>query len=393
MRKALLLVGSCVGLAILIQTAPDAQVYLGEVFRGQASPQGRLVIDNPKPGDHALRVSLVGKRNHKQKVTAIAGQVTKVAEAPAALAGTVVLQTSPGAVVFLEDSSRGTTDARGQLAIPEVAAGSHELPKAAPGKKEYWENITVPAGQEASIDAPLADLGPTPGAVKVNPKDGLKYVWIPPGTFMMGCSPGDTECFDAEKPLHQVMITKGFWMGQTEVTVAAYRRFVGSTGTQMPAAPNFNAGWNNQDMPIVNVTWDEATAFCGWAGGRLPTEAEWEYAARAGSTEARYGSLDEVAWHSANSGGRTHEVAQKRANGFGLYDTLGNVWEWVNDWYDDDYYQNSSSQDPSGPASGQFRVLRGGSWLDSPRGLRVSDHGRYYPLDRVASNGLRCAGS
>jgi serine/threonine-protein kinase len=200
-----------------------------------------------------------------------------------------------------------------------------------------------------------------PVTVRDNPKDGLKYVWIPPGTFMMGCSPGDSECFDFEKPSHQVTITKGFWMGQTEVTVAAYRRFAGSTGRQMPDAPNFNAGWNNQDMPIVNVSWDDATAFCGWAGGRLPTEAEWEYAARGGSTEARYGNLDELAWDNQNSGGQTHDVAQKRANGFGLYDMLGNVWEWVNDWDDPNYYQNSPSQDPPGAASGQFRVLRGGS--------------------------------
>ena len=195
---------------------------------------------------------------------------------------------------------------------------------------------------------------------------------------MMGCSPGDNECYDDEKPPHQVTITKGFWLGQTEVTVGAYKRFAGATGRQMPPEPDFsgrplNPGWGDEAMPIVDVTWDDAQAYCSWAGGRLPTEAEWEYAARAGSTAARYGDLDEIAWYADNSGRQRldsariwnedqvnygkrlnengngmHEVGQKRANGFGLYDMLGNVWEWVNDWYDENYYQNSPSQDPQG---------------------------------------------
>ncbi len=258
--------------------------------------------------------------------------------------------------------------------------------------------------------------------VRENPKDGLKYVWVPPGTFQMGCSPGDKECYDNEKPAHEVKISKGFWIGQTEVTVRAYKRFVRSAGKTMPPEPNFigrplNTGWSNEAMPIVDVTWDEASDYCTWAGGRLPTEAEWEYAARGGSTETRYGSLDEVAWHADNSGQQRldstrilnedqknyvqrlkgngngmHEVGKKRANGFGLYDVLGNVWEWVNDWYDEHYYQNSPSQDPSGPASGQYRVLRGGSWIDSPGLVRVSLRYRVVPGDRDLSygGGFRC---
>lgn len=95
--------------------------------------------------------------------------------------------------------------------------------------------------------------------------------------------------------------------------------------------------------------------------GGCPRKRSGEYAARAGSTETRYGPIDEVAWYSFNSSHKMHEVGQKRANGFGLYDILGNVWEWVHDWYNQNYYQHSPSQDPTGPASGRFRVLRGGS--------------------------------
>jgi formylglycine-generating enzyme required for sulfatase activity len=249
------------------------------------------------------------------------------------------------------------------------------------------------AQQQATIaQARRRDLGPSPGTVRENPKDGLKYVWIPPGTFVRGCSPGDSKCSGDEKPTHQVTITRGFWIGQTPVAVGAYKRFARATGQQMPTAPNFNEGWTNENMPTVNVTWDDAQAYCGWVGGRLPTEAEWEYAARGGSTKARYGPIDEVAWYSNNSGGQTHDVAQKRANGLGLYDMLGNVWEWVNDWYDQNYYQNSPSQDPRGSASRWVRVLRGGSWYVDPWFVRVSYRLRENPTHWNYNFGFRCGG-
>jgi formylglycine-generating enzyme required for sulfatase activity len=261
----------------------------------------------------------------------------------------------------------------------------------------HWKAALSPENSPNNaphVETPrLGASAPAAGTVRQNGRDGLNYVWIPAGTFMMGCSPGDTECDPDEKPPHQGTLTRGFWMGQAEVTVAAYKRFATAAGRTMPAAPNFNSGWANDNMPIVYVTWADAQTYCGWVGGRLPTEAEWEYAARGGSTEARYGGITEVAWYDQNSGGQTHEVAQKRANGFGLYDTLGNVWEWVNDRFDENYYRSSPSQDPSGPTSGPYRVLRGGSWNIYPRGVRVSDRGRNTPEDRGNDvSGFRCVG-
>ena len=250
-------------------------------------------------------------------------------------------------------------------------------------------------GTEKGDTSLPAKAGPSPGEVRGNPKDGLKYVWITSGTFMMGCSPGDTECAAEEKPTHQVIITKGFWLGQTEVTVGAYKRFAGAMGLQMPHEPYYserplNPGWGDEAMPMVDVTWDDAQAYCGWAGGRLPTEAEWEYAARGGSAEARYGPIEEVAWYFKNSGLKTDEVGKKRANRFGLYDTLGNVWEWVNDWCDQSYYQNSPLQDPTGPVVGQFRILRGGSWVGVPKFVRVSARLRASPTFDSNNVGFRC---
>ena len=267
---------------------------------------------------------------------------------------------------------------------------THPLSKDAAMKLLDARTVTVAAGAETPVDVVPVDV-PGAGTVRENPKDGLKYTWIPPGTFMMGCSPGDNECDNGEKPAHQVTITKGFWMGQTEVTVGAFKRFVKAAKRKMPPAPDFNGRWATDAMPIVNVTWDEAHDFCSWAGGRLPSEAEWEYAGRGGSAEARYGRIDEIAWYRNNSGSQTHEVAGKRPNSFGLFDVLGNVSEWVNDWYDENYYQHSPSQDPSGATSGQGRVLRGGSWVNDPGDVRVSGRDRGVPGARSNGNGVRCA--
>ncbi len=448
---------------IIIQTSPGAQVYLDDALKGQTNAEGRLVISNPAPGNHVVKVSLAGKQNYEKTFTLAAGQVMKITAELADLPGTVVVQSTPGAAVFLDGSIRGTTDAKGQLSVADVVAGSHNLKVSVGGKKDFEQQITVSAGQEARINAPLVDLTGTvvvntfqgaeiylddsdrgsadaqgqlpipavavgphelrvsadgkktfrekiivaagqettieaelvdlpPTTLRVNPKDGLKYQWIPAGTFLMGCSPGDGECDEAERPPHEVTISNGFWIGQTEVTVGAFKRFVAATGRFMPPAPDFNKNWADNNMPMVYVHWRDAQAYCKWAGGRLPTEAEWEYAARGGTKAARYGNLEEIAWDARNSGHGTHDVGQKRPNGFGVYDMLGNVLEWVADWYDPWYYKHSTPQDPLGPMNGKERVQRGGSFLNEPPEVRVSARFKYDPSYRNSSFGFRCAG-
>ena len=216
---------------------------------------------------------------------------------------------------------------------------------------------------------------------KVNAKDGLTYVWIPPGTFQMGCSPEDTECGDNEKPAHQVTITKGFWMGRTEVTQEAWQKVTGTNPSE----------FNGPRLPVENVSWAEAHNYCQAVGMRLPTEAEWEYAARAGSTGSRYGNLVVIAWYRGNSKGAPHKVGQKPTNSWGLHDTLGNVGEWVEDWFAGQYPPGSAT-DPKGPASGTLRTLRGGSFFHGPQLTRASGRLGFSPVDHRNIDGVRCAG-
>lgn len=140
------------------------------------------------------------------------------------------------------------------------------------------------------------------------------------------------------------------------------------------------------------VTWADAQRFCKAAGLRLPTEAEWEYAARAGTTQARYGDLDQVAWLGSNSQNQTHPVAGKSPNAWQLYDMLGNVWEWVNDWYQEDYYTRKVRRDPPGPAEDTLRITRGGSAVNTPVFVRSSHRRTYVPNFQNPYIGFRCAG-
>jgi formylglycine-generating enzyme required for sulfatase activity len=226
------------------------------------------------------------------------------------------------------------------------------------------------------------------------------YVRIEPGEFQMGATPEDAEAGGDEKPQHPVRITKGFWLGATPVTVAAYKRFVGERPQfKMPPAPSFNPDWSKLDHPIVRVTWDEAKAYCEWAGGRLPTEAEWEFAARGGKDGLKY------PWGNAITPGNANYIASKwngtspvrsyPPNTWGLYDMAGNVWEWVADWYDEHYYATmplaKPVDDPRGPQSETMRVLRGGSFNYVTRFLRAANRGRNAPGGRYYDVGFRCA--
>ncbi|MBI4474008.1 MAG: SUMF1/EgtB/PvdO family nonheme iron enzyme [Acidobacteria bacterium] len=206
-------------------------------------------------------------------------------------------------------------------------------------------------------------------AIGAEAQPEMEFVKIQPGEFLMGCSANDTECEENEKPAHRVRIMKAFEIGKFEVTQAQWQAVMGTNPSRFKG-PN---------LPVDNVSWNNTQEFLRKLNERkdgyryrLPTEAEWEYAARAGTTSAFAGPLDAVAWYEKNSGSTTHPVGHKQPNAWGLYNVHGNVWEWVQDFYGNRYYASSPAADPPGAPSGEFRVMRGGSWSDVANYVRVS---------------------
>lgn len=213
---------------------------------------------------------------------------------------------------------------------------------------------------------------------------GMEFVKIPVGIFYMGSPKSEAGSKDGETPQHLVTISRSFYMGKTEVTQEQWQAVMGDNPSSFK---------NCLKCPVENVSWDDAQEFIKKLNAknegayRLPTEAEWEYAARAKTTGAYPGNLDSMAWYDKNSGGKTHEVGMKVQNDFGLYDMHGNVWEWCSDWYGD--YSSGAVTDPTGAASGSYRVFRGGSWGSGAANLRSAFRGNNLPSDRRAYVGFR----
>jgi formylglycine-generating enzyme required for sulfatase activity len=381
---------------LVIKALPGVDVYLNNESKGRTGPKGELKIGDLKPGDYSLLITLHGKQPFSQKIDLVAGQSKEIEAELADSLGRIVVHTEADAEVFLDSTRRGVADSKGVFTVPNAAPGTHELRVSAANKKDFHQTLMVTAGGETMVSATMVDLPPTPGMVRTNPKDGLKYAFVPPGKFMMGCSPGERKCDKQEKPPHPVSITKGFWMSQVEVTAGAYKRYAKAAQRSMPPPPIFNREWENDKLPIVKVSWLESQDFCKWAGGRLPTEAEWEYAARGGTNESLYGPLDEISVYARNSGnghgqwGNPNMVGLKHPNTFNIYDMLGNVFEWTNDWYDSDYYDRSPSSDPQGPPNGKEKVVRGRAWVANGEDMRVSYRGSEQPDKSFFEGGFRC---
>lgn len=238
-------------------------------------------------------------------------------------------------------------------------------------------------------------LGTAYSAEKIVKLRDTELVYVPAGEFRMG----DEERRQA-KPVHKVKL-RAFYIGKNEVTNAEYKRFCDDTKRKYPDNPHWDSDYfiGKPDYPVIYVTWLDASDYAKWAGGRLPTEAEWEYAARGGTTTYYYWGDDlthnQLNYLGVKEGERdqwehTSPVSSFPPNQFGLYDMLGNVWEWVADWYAEDYYSKSPKENPKGPQKGTQRILKGDGWSG---GSNHGPSGRWWKLPSEKSDftGFRIA--
>ena len=282
---------------------------------------------------------------------------------------TIIQVRQEGLEVIITYDMAGQLQSEDEIMVGYSTDGGRNYKSISNADGDVGKNIKPGTGREISFLAndALAGKNASFKVVVFSPPPGM--VFVAGGTFQMGSNSESDE-----KPIHTVTIS-GFFMDKTEVTQAEYRKVMGKT-------PSSFSGCD--DCPVEKVSWHDANAYAKKVGKRLPTEAEWEYAARGGNKSKGYAysgsnDLDAVAWYNNNSGSKTHPVAQKQPNELGLYDMSGNVWEWCSDWYDEGYYSGSPQTDPQGSNSGKSRVLRGGCWSDSGYFCRVASRFRLNP--------------
>jgi len=352
--------------------------------------------------------------------------------------GSLSINAASAGTLYLDGKAMGELPAGAEASLDGIEVGEHSLELRYPGGAKETRSATVQKGQSSVVafiggkaapaQAPIGAAAATSG-----------FVRVPAGNFLMGSPTWEKDRGSDEGPQHEVRLS-AFTIGKYEVTVGEFQSFVEATGYTTEAEregggyvwtgfrweQQADANWRNpnfaqcESSPVVMVSWSDAMAYCNWRstkeglrpcyaisgtsascdfganGYRLPTEAEWEYAAKGGpqsgslaANEVYAGSanLDQVAWYSGNSGGKTQPVGQKTANALGLYDMAGNVWEWCWDWYGS--YVSGPQTDPTGASSGVGRVARGGGWFYVGEDLRSAFRGYLSPGGRLNFLGFR----
>ncbi|MBI5747553.1 MAG: SUMF1/EgtB/PvdO family nonheme iron enzyme [Nitrospinae bacterium] len=389
--------------AIKITSVPSgAKVFLNEPF----TPQGRglgpapagikqgvrgdlitpLEITDVRIGEYQIRLELPDYKPFEQKIEVRYDEfVTVNAQMSPFPAKLLVTSTPEGASVYIDDKEIGKTDYHG-----EITPGEHNLAVELTGYEREERKINIEPNGSDSVDFRLKKAAApaiVTGKSYIEPVTGMEFVFVKGGCYQMGDIFGGDAGSD-ERPMHEVCIDD-FYMGKYEVT---QRQWTGIMGNN----PSYFK--NCDDCPVEQVSWNDVQEYINKLNQktgknyRLPTEAEWEYAARSGGKKEKYSggnNIDSVGWYNGNSGSKTHPVGQKEANGLGLYDMTGNVWEWCQDCYGENYYKNSPKNNPKGASSGQYRVLRGGSWFSLAWFTRATNRAGNFPDGRDYGLGFR----
>lgn len=351
------------------------------------------------PGEHQIRVEKDGYESYSKRIGFDKGRTRDlyvVLDPKAPLTGRLYVETQP------EDARIRVLNI-GPAFIQGIAldAGRYHVEVSANGYETQKMWVSLTAGQDKTLDfhlKPIAKQQPVASqGQKITNSLGMEFVYIAPGTFMMGSPSNESGRLNYEKQ-HRVTLTKGFYMQTTEVSQGQWKAVMGGNLSEFKSC--------GDECPVEQVSWNDVQQFIrklnqreGSGTYRLPTEAEWEYAARAGSdaafanggiSELKCGfdsNLDAMGWYCGNSNSKTHPVARKQANSWGLYDMHGNVYEWCQDWYGD--YPSNSVTNPTGPSGGSYRVRRGGSWDDSAKDCRSAFRYRLSPGNRSYLLGFR----
>ena len=381
---------------------PAVSLYVDKKAVGNSPWSGSL-----KEGMHLVEVRKSGYRSQQKTIQLAQQQKLDVTFGElVAIQGNLSVNYKPfGADVYVDGKKLGQSP----RVFNGLLVGNHQVEVRKDGYATDRKSVSISEGQTASITGTLASnavassntsgyssssssMASGSNAISIPVKDGISIdmVKVEAGTFMMGATSEMKDPYSDEKPVHQVTLTNDYYMGKYEVTQALWQAVMGSNPS------NFKG----DNLPVETVNWNDCQEFISKLNSltgrkfRLPTEAEWEYAARGGKKSRGYqysGSrkISDVAWYEGNSRSKTHPVGRKQANELGIYDMTGNVWEWCSDWYG--FYSSSSQTNPTGADSGSSRVFRGGSWYGNARYCRLSFRDCTPPDCRGYNLGLRLA--
>ena len=380
-----------------------AKIYVNDELRGTSSWTGEL-----NSGEYRVEARLEGYRSRQESVTLGAREEKSISfPSLSAITGMLNVNYLPAeSEVYIDGKKVGTSPD----IFRNIAVGSRTVEIRKEGYEPLRKTVEVKENEQASLTGSLTVVAASASqsssasdgasssssGKEVFTVNGVSFTMIrvDGGTFTMGATEEQgSDAEDDEKPAHEVTLST-YMIGETEVTQALWQAVMGSN----PSYFKYSSSQN----PVEKVSWDDCQEFIKKLNSltgksfRLPTEAEWELAARGGNKSKHYkysgsNTLEVVAWYYGNSGRKTHPVKTKSANELGLYDMSGNVWEWCEDWYGEDYYKSSPKSNPMGPSSGSNRVRRGGGWLYDARGSRVTIRGNYHPVSRDYDLGLRLA--